>query len=186
MLIGKKIFESGSALHNFTEFYNTIKFLFVLTFPKEKVMIKYDNKNSWINKKLKADIVLREKLVIISKKISTELNIQKYKSFKNRHLADQRAAERAHYKEQFGMFSDVLKKSFRVLRNLICKNNGYNMTNNIDLIIDKLIVSDKTKIANGFNDYFVNVGSTLSSNIHCNVNHYLILILILTVWLHQV
>ena len=68
------------------------------------------------------------------------------------------------------MFSDDLKKSFRVLRKLICKDNGHNMTNNIDFIIDKSIVSDKTKIANGFNDYFVNVGSSLSSNIHCNVN----------------
>ena len=44
------------------------------------------------------------------------------------------------------------------------------MTNGIDFIIDKLIVSDETKIANGCNDIFVNVGSTLSSNIHCNVN----------------
>ena len=44
------------------------------------------------------------------------------------------------------------------------------MTNSIDFIIDKSIVSDKTKIANRFNDYFVNVGSSLSSNIHCNVN----------------
>ena len=42
-------------------------------------MIKYDNKNPWINKKLKADIVLQEKLLTISKKIPTELNIQKYK-----------------------------------------------------------------------------------------------------------
>ena len=42
--------------------------------------------------------------------------------------------------------------------------------NSIDFIIDKSIVSDKTKIANGFNDYFVNVGSSLSSNIHCNAN----------------
>ena len=101
-------FVSGSALHNFTKFNNTIKLLFDLTFPKEKNMIKYDNKNPWINKKLKADIVPREKLLIISKKISTELNIQKYKSFKKRSLADQTAAERAHYKEQFGIFRDDL------------------------------------------------------------------------------
>ena len=67
-------------------------------------MIQYDNKNPWISKKLKADNSLREKILIISKKIPTELNIQKYKSFKNRNLADQRAAERAHYKEQFGIF----------------------------------------------------------------------------------
>ena len=44
------------------------------------------------------------------------------------------------------------------------------MTNSIDFVIDRSIVSDKTKIANGFNGYFVNVGSTLSSNIYCNVN----------------
>ena len=78
--------------------------------------------------------------------------------------------EHMHYKEQFGIFSDDLKKSFRVLRKLICKDNGHNMTNSIDFNIDKSIVSDKTKIANGFNDYFVNVASSLSNNIHCNVN----------------
>ena len=44
------------------------------------------------------------------------------------------------------------------------------MTNNIDFVIDESIVLDKTKIANSFNDYYVNVGSTLSSNIHCNVS----------------
>ena len=124
-------FVSGSALHNFTEFNNTIKFFIDLTFPKERIMIKYNNKKPWINKILKADIVLREKLLIISKKIPTELNIQKYKSFKNRNFADQRAAERAHYKEQFGIFSDDLKKSFRVLRKLICKDNCHDMTNTI-------------------------------------------------------
>ena len=69
-------FASGSALHNFKEFYNLIKFLFDLTFPKEKIIIKYDNKNPWIHNKLKADIVQREKLLIISKKNPTEINIQ--------------------------------------------------------------------------------------------------------------
>ena len=44
------------------------------------------------------------------------------------------------------------------------------LTNKIDFVIDTSTVSDKTKIANGFNDYFVNVGSTLFSNIDCNVN----------------
>ena len=45
----------------------------------------------------------------------------------------------------------ILKKSFGVLRKPICKDNGHNMTNNIDFVIDKSIVSNKTKIANGFN-----------------------------------
>ena len=108
------------------------------------------------------------------------------KTFKNRNLADQGAAERAHYKEQFGIFSDNLKKSFRVLRKLICKDNGHNMTNYIDSVIDKSIVSDKTKIANGFN-----LNILLMWAVHylakfiAMLIHYLMLKLILTVWLYQ-
>ena len=118
-------------------------------------------------------------MLIISKKIPTELNIQKYKSFKNRNLADQRAAERAHYKEQFGIFSDELKQSFRVLMKLICKDNGHNMTKSIDLIIDKSVVSDKTKITNRFNDYFVNMWAAhYLAIIIAMLIHYLILKLI--------
>ena len=33
-----------------------MKFLFDLTFPKEIIMIQYDNKKTWINRKLKSDI----------------------------------------------------------------------------------------------------------------------------------
>ena len=52
------------------------------------------------------------KLLIISKKNPSKLNIQKYKSFKHRNLADQRAVERAHYKEQFGNFRENFKELF--------------------------------------------------------------------------
>ena len=100
-------------------------------------MIKYDNKNPWINKKLKADIVLREKLLIISKKITTELNIQKYKI----EILQIRELQKEHIIKNNSVFLVmILKKSFRVLRKLICKDNGHNMTNSNDFIIDKSIV----------------------------------------------
>ena len=150
-------------------FFNEVKYLFDKTFPKEKVEIKYSNKNSWISNKIKKDIIQREKLHCISKKFPTELNIQKYKSFKNQNLSDQRAAERSYYKDQFGIFGDDLRKSFKVLRKVIGKQDGQNMAS-IDFIIGNKLVSDETEIANEFNNYFVTVGKSLTKNTNSDVN----------------
>ena len=86
------------------------------------------------------------KLLIISKKNPSKLNIQKYKSFKHRNLADQRAVERAHLKNNLVILGKILKNSFRVIRKLFCKDNGHNMTNNIDFIIDKSMCQIKLKL----------------------------------------
>ena len=162
-------FISGSAQDDFTIFFNEVKYLFDQTFPKEKVEIKYSNKNPWISNKIKKDIIQREKLHFISKKFPTELNIQKYKSFKNQNLSDQRAAERSYYKDQFGIFGDDLRKSFKVLRKVIGKQDGQSMAN-IDFIIGNKLVSDETEIANRFNNYFVTVGKSLTKNTNNDVN----------------
>ena len=162
-------FISGSAQDDFTIFFNEVKYLFDQTFPKEKVEIKYSNKNPWISNKIKKDIIQREKLHFISKTFPTELNIQKYKSFKNQNLSDQKAAERSYYKDQFGILGDDLRKSFKVLRKVIGKQYGQNMAN-IDFIIRNKLVSDETEIANGFNNYFVTVGKSLTKNTNNDVN----------------
>ena len=162
-------FISGSAQDDFTIFFNEVKYLFDQTFPKEKVEIKYSNKNPWISNKIKNDIIQREKLHFISKKFPTELNIQKYKSFKNQNLSDQRAAARSYYKDQLGIFGDDLRKSFKVLRKVIGKQDGQSMAN-IDFIIGNKLVSDETEIVNGFNNYFVTVGKSLTKNTNNDVN----------------
>ena len=41
---------------------------------------------------------------------------------------------------------------------------------NIDFIIGNKLVSDETKIANGFNNYFVTVGKLLAKNTNSDVN----------------
>ena len=186
MLIGKK--NLYQALLSITLQSSIIQshFYLISRSQKKKNMIQYDNKNPWISEKLKADIALREKILIISKKIPTELNIQKYKSFKNRNLADQRAAERAHYKEQFGIFGDDLKKSFRVLRKLICKDNGHNMTNSIYFIIHNQLYQIKLKLPMDLMTILLMWAVHYLAIFIAMLIHYLMLKLILTVWLHQV
>ena len=40
-------------------------------------------------------------------------------------------------------------------------NKNKNKTTNSEFLVNKPITTDKTKVANGFNKYFVNVGATL-------------------------
>ena len=71
--------------------------------------------------------------------------------------------------DQFGIFGDDLRKSFKVLRKVIGKQDGQNMAN-IDFIIGNKLVSDETEIVNEFNNYFVTVGKSLTKNTNSDVN----------------
>ena len=57
-------------LHFFNDYFIK-KNLFNQTFPRQKVEIKYSNKNPWISNKIKKDIIRSEKLHFISKKFPT-------------------------------------------------------------------------------------------------------------------
>ena len=59
-------------------------------FPLENINIHYKNRNPWINKTLKKEIEIRDKLYVVSKKNPTPQNINNYKSFKNKNLTNQR------------------------------------------------------------------------------------------------
>ena len=49
-------------------------------FPIQQTKIKYSNRNEWINKVLKNEIIERERLFIYKKKYPTQENIDVYKS----------------------------------------------------------------------------------------------------------
>ena len=61
-------------------------------------------------------------------------------------------------------------KTFKVIKSILSPGNQTNFIKNIDFIINDQLVCDNVIIANKFNDYFVNVGSSLANCIHSNVN----------------
>ena len=50
---------------------NTIKQYFHLSFPLEKIKIRYKNRNPWITKELKSDIKIRDQLYKLMKRSPT-------------------------------------------------------------------------------------------------------------------
>ena len=61
-------------------------------------------------------------------------------------------------------------KTFKVIKSILSLGNQTNFIKNIDFIVNDQLVCDNVIIANNFNDYFVNVCSSLANCIHSNVN----------------
>ena len=61
-------------------------------------------------------------------------------------------------------------KTFKVIRTLLDKEAGLNVSKTVDFIIDNRLVCDFNVISNTFNDYFRSIGSILANSIHCNVS----------------
>ena len=154
----------------FSYFMSYIISIYNMNFPIKKIKIKYNNRNEWITKTLKEEIVERESLLTHAKRFPTNDNIEKYKIFKNTNLSRQRAAERNYYKEQLELNETDLRKSWSIIKTIIGKEDKLKRMKHIDFIIDDRLIDDPVIIANHFNDYFIHVGSNLAKHINCSVN----------------
>ena len=100
----------------------------------------------------------------------TQENKEKYKKFRNQNISNQRKAERDYYQDQFELNSNDLRKSWKVIKNIIQKSENKFSCNNEEFVINNKITSDGKEIANGFNNYFVNIGRSLAQQITSTIN----------------
>ena len=141
----------------FTSFSNYMTRTFQKCFPIETIKINHKNKNPWINQSLRDEIKERDKLYMISKKFPTTENKTLYKKFKNTNLNNQRKAERSYYREQLEINNHDLKKSWKIIKKIIGKDDNKCTVKHIDFLIGNHYVSDNNTIANSFNNYFINI-----------------------------
>ena len=89
-------------------------------------------------------------------------------------LSNQRKAERNYYREQFDLHKTDLKRSWNIIKNIINKEDNRRSAKVLVFLINNQYISDGKIIANTFNNYFVNVGSSLAKNIPMKLTHYII------------
>ena len=75
-----------------------------------------------------------------------------------------RIAKKTHYSDQIIEFRNDSKKLWRILKEIIGKNNDKSTLSNV-FIIDGKPVTDGQAISNGFCNYFTNVGKNLAEKI---------------------
>ena len=73
------------------------------------------------------------------------------------------AAERSHYETLFNETKDNLKKSWRILKQVINKKKDTSSCSKF--LVNQETITYKNKIAKGFNQYFINIGPTLANKI---------------------
>ena len=104
----------------------------------------------------------RDKLYVLSKRIPTRANTDNFKKSKNMNLSNQRKAEINYYKEQFDLHKTDLKRSWNIIKNIINKEDNRRSAKDLVFLINIKYISDGKIIANTFNNYFVNRGSSLA------------------------
>ena len=87
----------------------------------------------------------------------------RYKQYSNKLNKLLSEAEKDHYEKRLNENRNNLRKSWRILKDAI---NQKKVTSSCSkFVVNGKTTTDKMKIANGFNQYFVNIGTTLASNI---------------------
>ena len=144
--------------------------MFLICCPEIAVKITYHNRNPWMDKSLKQDIARREKLLKIKTKDPSEENVSLFKKCRNRVIALQRKAEMDYQREQLSLNTHDLRKSWKVLRQILGLKAGKQNCTNFEFIIHGNVVNDTREVATHFNNYFVNIGKSLSDKIQSDID----------------
>ena len=87
----------------------------------------------------------------------------KYLKYKNKLVTIIRQAEKKYYADKLSEVKDNLAKTWKVINEMCGKKCLHKQVNKIK--VNDKIIDDPQLIANQFNDYFANVGSSLAKNI---------------------
>ena len=103
---------------------------------------------------LNDEIKQREKIFIKSKRNPSQINIQIYKEFKNENLTNQRITERNYFEKQFDLQDRNMGKTFKVIKTLLDKDAGNNVSKSIYFVVNNTMTCDPKQISNSFKDDF--------------------------------
>lgn len=139
------------------------KAIYDKSFPVVRVKKRYRNRLPWLTTEIKESIKHKNKLYKISLKHPTAYNETKYKHFKNMITRLLRWKEKEYYQSQILLNKSNLRKTWIIIKDAINKKKLANCSDKF--CFNGGITSDPTIISNAFNNYFVNIGPTLSSKI---------------------
>ena len=132
-------------------------------FPIKTFKYGYRTRKPWLSDGMKNSIKTKNKLFKKSKRSSNpehEINYKRYRNRLNKVLLD---AERTHYNDILNENKNNMKKSWQILKDIINKKKTSKSCSRFE--INGSYTTDKNKIADGFNKFFINVGPNLASKI---------------------
>ena len=163
--------SSNNAQAAFSGFINTLTAHYNSSFPIiEKKLTKKDS-NQWITQGLKVSIKQKNKLYIRFKNRPTFHNKILYNQYKNKLRSLLNTAKKNHYERLISTNKNNCKKMWDIIKEVI--NNKKAKSEIDEMIINNEQCTDKQKITDAFNNYFINIGPELANNIPPSLGHHL-------------
>lgn len=118
----------------------------------------------WISKSLLKSINKKNRLFHKYKLNPSNNNKKKYTKYKNILTHILRCEKKAYFSKQFNIHYNDMKGTWKIINNVLNKNKS-NVHNATEMKIGEKIENDSNVIAEGFNDFFVNIGPELANKI---------------------
>ena len=165
--------DNNDANDDYNTFVEKFETLYDECIPLKKRTInrKKDPLSPWITKGLLKSINKKNRLYKQYLKNPTNVNLQKFKTYKNKLSMLIRKSKRMYLFKKFENSRNNMKKTWQEINTIIgkgkrksphCKFRGDNDN----------IITDSQDISNKFNDFFVNVGPKLASSIQNTGKNY--------------
>ena len=155
--------NESDAQRAYSMFYNDFNDVYDACFPRKTYKHGYRTRKPWLTEGMKQAIKTKNKLYRKSKKSKNPEHEFKYKRYRNKLNKMLSDAERSHYSDMLNENKSNMKKSWRILKEIINKKKTTKACSKFQ--INGSYTTDKQKIANGFNKFFINVGPNLASKI---------------------
>ena len=172
----------SSPQENYEIFSKLVKYAKDKYLPKRKM--KYDKnrhmQSSWMTRGILISINTKHMLYkTFLQANSQNVNLyrqlkEEYATYKTKLRKSIREAKRLHYLRLFTLHKNDIKKTWELINSTI--NNKPNSKSHCQFVLDGRTITNSGEIATAFNEYFVNIGRKLSSQIHPihQHSHYLV------------
>ena len=144
-------------------FYSKFNSIYDEHFPLKRIKIGYKNRKPWLTDALKKSIKRKNQMFKRKNKTKNPEQEVEYKKYRNRLNKIIHDAEREYYNKLFQENQSNLKNSWKILKTVI--NKKKQTTSCSRFKSNGATVTDKDVIANGFNNFFVNIGPNLAADI---------------------
>ena len=127
-------------------------------------------KNPWITKGILRSIRKRNAFYKTSLKDPSQLNINKYKQYRNKLTSIIKTSKQMYFSRKFEHSRGNMSATWKNINDVLGRTKQINLNHKYRK--DDCIYENPDDIVNGFNDYFVNVGQEQASKIPDGTKHF--------------
>ena len=147
----------------YTSFHNEFINMYNNCFPLKEFKAGYKTRKPWLSEGMKRQIKIKNRLYRRYSRSKCPEHLLIYQKFRNKLQGNMLRAEKEHYEKILEENQGNLKKSWRILKEVINKKKSTMSCSKF--FINNKLSSDKNKIADSFNNFFINIGPTLAQDI---------------------